>query len=86
MAMMAIQIGLCWEAISSGANAAEASTKVENSLLVHEAKQTGTFESIQSQLATLRVYHSTLRGEMKEQRKLLDELLRHSGTIHNSVE
>jgi len=62
----------------ASAEARREATKAQAGLSVHSARQNGSFESIQSQLSTLRTYHSTLRGEMKEQRQLLDELLKSS--------
>lgn len=59
--------------------AVDEAQQAQTDLSVHTARQNGSFESINSQLSTLRTYHSTLRSEMKEQRKLLDELLRKSG-------
>ena len=58
--------------------------QAQTDLKVHAAKQNGSFEAITSQLSTLRTYHSTIRGEMKEQRLLLDELLRKSGPSPSS--
>ncbi len=63
------------------ADATRDASKAQAELAVHSARQNGSFESIQSQLSTLRTYHSTLRSEMKEQRKLLDELLKTSHAI-----
>ena len=79
-AMMTLLMGLMLYAIVSSneaaAEAVEASTDavgVQASLKIHEAKQNGSFESIESQLGTLRTYHSTLRGDMKELRDELKE-------------
>lgn len=65
-----------------GGMAWSAGYDAQNELDQHKARQNGSFESIQvqfesiqSQLGTLRVYHSTLRGEIKDQRVVLDELL-----------
>ena len=69
-------------AATSANEASGQSAQVAADLTVHEARQNGSFESIDSQLSTLRTYHSTLRGELKEQRKLMDELLRRSYSEH----
>jgi hypothetical protein len=62
----------CW-AIEAGDSATEAAAEatmeasdVRNALDVHTAAQTVQFESLNSQLGTLRGYHSTLRGDMKD--------------------
>ncbi len=85
MGLMSVLIVLVGISIATGQAAAaraqdamDEAHQAQNDLKVHAAKQNGSFESITSQLSTLRTYHSTLRGEMKEQRKLLDELLRKS--------
>lgn len=74
--------GLANGASQAALEASRLADKVAADLSVHEARQNGALESIKSQLGTLRTYHSTLRGEMKEQRLLLDELLRKSHTNH----
>ena len=76
--LMALLLVLVGFAMASSTEAVREATKAQTELSVHSARQNGSFESIQSQLGTLRTYHSTLRGEMKEQRKLLDELLKAS--------
>lgn len=70
----------------AGAKATRHATDVATKLSVHEARQNGTLENISSQLSTLRTYHSTLRGELKAQRKLLDDLLKQSHTFHNQAD
>lgn len=85
------------QAVSAGVEAKAKAVEVENLLAVHEASQNGSFEKIESQLNTLRTYHSTMRGDFKEQRldfkdmrKILDELLnelrRESNHNHRSTE
>jgi hypothetical protein len=71
-------------AATTANEASDQAAAVAADLSIHEARQNGSFESIESQLSTLRTYHSTLRGEIKEQRKLLDELLRQSYSDHAS--
>ena len=75
MTLMMVLVGF---AMAGSREATREATKAQTELSVHAARQNGSFESIQSQLGTLRTYHSTLRAEMKEQRKLLDELLKAS--------
>lgn len=78
IALMAVFMSMVVMSMGASSRATEAATRAQTELSVHAAKQNGSFESIQSQLSTLRTYHSTLRGELREQRKLLDELLRKS--------
>lgn len=74
-------------AIASGVahDAVRRADQVANDLSIHEARQNGSLERIDSQLGTLRGYHSTHRGEHKEDRKIMDELLRHSYKHSSSV-
>lgn len=85
-AILMLLIILVGIAITGSSDATEKSSDVASQLSIHEARQNGTLESINSQLSTLRTYHSTLRGEMKEQRKLLDDLLRRSHVIHKPAD
>lgn len=82
LTLVAYSNGLANGANKEALKASRLADKVAADLSVHEARQNGALESIKSQLGTLRTYHSTLRGEMKEQRLLLDELLRKSHTNH----
>ncbi len=82
LTMVGLSIGGALAASDAALEASRLADKVAADLSVHEARQNGALESIKSQLGTLRTYHSTLRGEMKEQRLLLDELLRKSHTNH----
>lgn len=75
-----VVIGLSLATI--GGMAWSAGYDAQNELDQHAARQNGSletiqtqFESIESQLGSLRTYHSTLRGEIKDQRVVLDELL-----------
>lgn len=93
LAMMTLLVVIVGWAIAAGNNAALAgaratkhATDAATALSVHEARQNGTLESINSQLSTLRTYHSTLRGELKEQRKLLDDLLKQSHVTHKQAD
>ena len=83
--LMALLLVLVGFAMASSTEAVREATKAQTELSVHAARQNGSFESIQSQLGTLRTYHSTHRGELKDMReemqghrKLLDELLKAS--------
>lgn len=78
-------------AVDAGHSAKAAARQVAVDLELHQARQNGTLESIQSQLGTLRTYYSNLRGDVREQteviradvkdnREILDELLRHAGS------
>lgn len=82
LTMVGLSIGAALSASDAALEASRLADKVAADLSVHEARQNGALESIKSQLGTLRTYHSTLRGEMKEQRLLLDELLRKSHPNH----
>ena len=85
LSFVAYANGVATSANATAQNACHQVDKMAAELSIHEARQNGSLEAIQSQLSTLRTYHSTLRGEMKEQRKLLDELLRHSYSEHSAA-
>jgi hypothetical protein len=66
-------------ASDSAAEASGKSIDVQHLLSVHEARQNGSLDRIDARLTDLSAYHTELHDEMREQRKLLDELLRQSG-------
>lgn len=61
------------EALIKAREALDAVLKVKTDLDVHSARQNGSFESINSQLGTIKGYNSTLRGDLRE-RDALREL------------
>ena len=82
-------------AATSANEASDQAAAVAADLSIHSARQNGEYGSINSQLSTLRTYHSTLRGEMKDQRdergeeikelrEMVNELLRQSYSENTS--
>jgi septal ring factor EnvC (AmiA/AmiB activator) len=66
LGVVGISIRASYAATTRAQTALDASTGVMNELKLHVAEQKGQFEGIESQLNTLRTYHSTLRGDIKD--------------------
>jgi hypothetical protein len=76
MALIVFTAGMATMAGETAHEADQKAQKVANDLSVHAARQNGSFESIKSQLSTIKV-------EMQGQRQVLNELLRHSYSEHS---
>ena len=71
--MVGISIDSGWAATERAQTAIDTANGVKSELDVHVADQESQFESIVSQLGTLRTYNSTLRGDIRDSETKLRE-------------